>query len=245
MITVLIEKILHVSLIAPFILFSLKNRNPESLKILLVFVLYFVVNRCLLHLPFEYQNAWIIKGDWNWSGKIYAVLGSAVFLLVYRKFKMTDYYLTFKQERIFLKTGYIIIGILLLIGSIISFLYSPKMEWDWETILFQLTMPGIDEEIAFRGIMLGLLTKVLEPKIKVGRINIGNSAILITALLFGFAHGLFITESFNIELRLYPLIRTFIMGLIWGWITIKSGSILLALISHNLGNVSDKLIRMR
>ncbi|OFX18972.1 MAG: hypothetical protein A2041_11080 [Bacteroidetes bacterium GWA2_31_9b] len=245
MILVLLEKILHVSLIAPFILFSMKNRNPESLKIVLVFVLYFIVNGCLLHLPFEYQSTWIIKGDWNWSGKIYAILGSVIFLLVYRKFKLADYYLTFKQERVFLKKGYIIIGILLLIGSIMSFIFSTKMEWDWETILFQLTLPGIDEEIAYRGIMLGLLTKVLKPQIKVGKINIGNFAILITALLFGFTHGLLITESFNIELRLYPLIRTFIMGLIWGWITIKSGSILLALISHNLGNVSDKLIRMR
>lgn len=245
MILVVIEKILHVSLIAPFILLSMKNRNKESLKILLVFVLYFIVNGCLLHLPFEYQTTLIFKGDWNWSGKIYAILGSVVFLLVYRKFKMTDYYLTFKQERIFFKKGCIIIGILLLIGSITSFLFSTKVGWDWETILFQLTMPGIDEEIAYRGIMLGLLSKVLKSKNEIGKINLGNSAILITALLFGFAHGILITESFNIELRLYPLIRTFIMGLIWGWLTIKSGSILLALISHNLGNVSDKLIRMR
>jgi membrane protease YdiL (CAAX protease family) len=34
-------------------------------------------------------------------------------------------------------------------------------------------------------------------------------------------------------------------GLIWGWITIRSGSILLALISHNLGNGMGNIIRMR
>jgi membrane protease YdiL (CAAX protease family) len=76
-------------------------------------------------------------------------------------------------------------------------------------------------------------------------LSIGNPSILITAILFGFAHAFFLSESYGVDFRVYPFIRTMVLGLIWDWITIKSRSILLALISHNLGNVGDKLIRMR
>ncbi|WP_409014428.1 type II CAAX prenyl endopeptidase Rce1 family protein [Algoriphagus sp. 4150] len=45
--------------------------------------------------------------------------------------------------------------------------------------------------------------------------------------------------------KFQPFFWSFLYGLIWGWITIKSGSILLALISHNLSNGIGNLIRMR
>jgi membrane protease YdiL (CAAX protease family) len=103
-------------------------------------------------------------------------------------------------------------------------------------------MPGIDEEIAFRGIMLGLLTKMLRPNPK---FTFFHPAILVTGLLFGLAHGLLLTKSFELSFKSGPFISTMILGMIWGWMTMKSGSILLALISHNLGNVTNKLIQMR
>lgn len=245
MIRILAENILQLMIVSPIVFLSLKKRNLETLKILLVFTIYFLVRICLLHLPFEYSQTNFINGNWNWSGKIFAILSSMLLLLVYRKFKLKDYYLTVKQNQIFIKQGIIIVGLLLLVGSIMSFFLSTPKEWNLETILFQLSMPGIDEEIAYRGIMLGLLTKILKPEIKLYKLSIGNPSILITAVLFGLAHGFFLTDSYGINFKVYPFIITTIKGLIWGWITIKSGSILLALISHNLGNLTDKLIRMR
>ncbi|WP_414601181.1 type II CAAX prenyl endopeptidase Rce1 family protein [Algoriphagus sp. NG3] len=54
-----------------------------------------------------------------------------------------------------------------------------------------------------------------------------------------------ITESYELVFHLAPFLWSSFYGLIWGWITIKSGSILLALISHNLGNGVGMLIKMR
>ncbi|MFD0994257.1 CPBP family intramembrane glutamic endopeptidase, partial [Tenacibaculum geojense] len=121
-----------------------------------------------------------------------------------------------------------------------NWIYNTPKEWNTETILFQLTMPGIDEEIAFRGIMLGLLTKILKPSSR----TIFHPAILVTALLFGMAHGLFFNNSYELTFKSFPFFNTLILGIVWAWITMKSGSILLALISHNLGNVTNKLISM-
>lgn len=245
MINAFIENILQLIIVSPLVFISLNKRDKETLKVLLVFIVYFLVRISLLHLPIEYNQTNFINGNWNWSGKIFAILSSILFLLVYRKFKLKDYYLTFKQNQIFIKKGVLIIGLLLLIGSIMSFFLSTPQEWDIETILFQLTMPGLDEEIAYRGLMLGLLTKILKSEIRLFKLSIGNPSILITAVLFGFAHGFFLTDSYGINFKIFPFIITMVKGFIWGWITIKSGSIIFALISHSLGNLTDKLIRMR
>ncbi len=106
-------------------------------------------------------------------------------------------------------------------------------------------MPGINEEIAFRGIMLGLLLKTLKDKILVFKIPFISPPILVTSILFGLAHGFSLSKSYEIEFYLEPFLRTTIYGIIWAWITIKSGSILLALLSHNLNNGVGKLITMR
>ena len=57
-----------------------------------------------------------------------------------------------------------------------------KSEFDIETLLFQLTIPGIDEEIMYRGVLLGLLMSCIKDK-RFFRNYIG---ILIIAILFGF-----------------------------------------------------------
>ena len=239
---VLIEHIIHLIIVLPIILLTLKNRKADTMKILLIFMVFFLVNSILLNLPLEYKELRIINGKWNWTGKIFAIFGSFVFLLLYRKYDLKDYYLTLNQNKPFLKKGILIITIILLVEFVMNFIYNPPEKWNTETILFQLTMPGIDEEIAYRGIMLGLLTKILNPFFTK---TFFHPAILVTGILFGLAHGLFLTNSFELSFKSSPFFFTMILGIIWSWITIKSGSILLALISHNLGNVSGKLISMR
>lgn len=216
----------------------MKNRKPEGFKVLLVFALFFLCNGILLYLPLEFKELRIFNGKWNWSGKIFAIVGAIIFLLIYRKFSLKDYYLTFKQDKKFLKKGIIIISAILFIQSILDWMYGPPKAWNTETILYQLTMPGFNEEIAFRGIMLGLLAKILKSN------AIIHPAIVITALLFGMAHGLFLNNSYELIFNSSPFFNTMILGLIWAWITMKTGSIVLALISHNLGNVMSKLIGM-
>ena len=240
MINAILEPTIHLIIVLPIILLTLKSKKKESLKILLAFSIFFLLNSTLLFLPLKFEELRIIGGNWNWNGKIFAILGSIIFLLLYRKFELKDYHLTFNQNKEFLKEGVIIISVLLIIQTVLGLIYKSPKEWNAETFLFQLTMPGIDEEIAFRGIMLGLLTKILKPTSK----TLFHPAIIITSLLFGMAHGLFLNESYELTFNSYPFFTTLIHGMIWGFVTIKSGSILLALVSHNIGNVTNQLISM-
>ena len=240
MVKIIAEHLLHLIIVLPILLLALKNRKTETFKIVLIFSIFYLVNGILLYLPLEFEQLRFFTGKWNWTGKIFALLGSILFLVVYKKFDLKDYHLTFKQDKRFLKKGVFIVLLILFLQSIYTYIFNTPKECNYETILFQLTLPGIDEEIAFRGIMLGLLMKITKSDFKY---NI-HPAILITALLFGMTHGLVLNNSFEIIFKSFPFFNTMILGMIWAWITLKSRSILLALMSHNLGNVTIALISM-
>lgn len=235
-----VELALHLAIVLPLILLTLTDWKRETLKILAVFALYFLMHGLLLYLPTEFESLRLTNGNWNWSGKIYAILGSLLFLSIYRKFALRDYFLTLRQDNDFLKHGLTAILIILIVKGVFNFLYLSPTEWDLESLLFQATMPGLDEEIAFRGIMLGLLTKILKP----ARRPLFHPAIYVTALLFGMAHGLYLNDSFELSYNISSLLITALLGVAWAWMTLKSGSILLALVSHNLGNVASQVISM-
>jgi membrane protease YdiL (CAAX protease family) len=238
---IIAENFLKLIIVSPIIIFTLKNKKLETLKVLSAFVIFFLINQISINLPFISSELQISNwnSNWNWVGKIYTIIGSILFLIFYRKYPLKDYFLTFKQENKFFKKGVLIIISLLILKTTLMF-FAPTKLLNWETLFYQFSMPGIEEEIAYRGIMLGLLTKILKCKNL-----ILNSSVWITAILFGFAHGLSLSKEFSIIFNIQPFLITMFHGLIWGWITIRSGSILLALISHNLGNGMGNIIRMR
>ncbi len=229
---------LHLVIVLPIILFSLKDWKIETLKVLLIFSFFYMLNGLLLCLPLEVPSLDIFGGSVNWTGKLFAITGILLFLIFYRKYNLKEYFLTIKQNKTFLKKGIAILLIILTGQIIIAFLFEPKRTLDFNYLNYEFFLPGIHEEIAYRGIMLGLLTKILNEKIK-----FLNPSILVTALLFGFAHGLFV-KNFGIEFDFNYFFMTFSFGIVWGWITLRTGSVLLAIISHNFGNGFRTLIRM-
>ena len=113
-------------------------------------------------------------------------------------------------------------------------------KFNLETLAFQISLPGIDEEIMFRGILLGLLATSLKDKISF----LGNPSVLLTAILFGFMHALTLNKDYSINFEPIYFIQTGFAGYVWGWITIKSRSILLAIVSHNFSNFFGTLSTM-
>lgn len=83
-------------------------------------------------------------------------------------------------------------------------------------------IPPLTEEFAFRGIILGKLRKF------------GDSfAILMSAFLFGLLHGNIVQIPF-----------AFIIGIVFGFITIKTSSLIPAMITHFLVNCSSVIVSL-
>lgn len=174
--------------------------------------------------------------DWEVRG---IFLGLFTYIMLRDKLKPFNF-LRFRQNPKDLLKTLIVVFIMTCI-SFFSYFDSAR-EFDCETLLFQLTMPGFDEEILFRAILLGLLLTCLNDKIKIGKLTLGNPSVLITGLLFGLVHGLHFNNNFEFEF--YPFFVSSIYGYVWGWVTIKSKSILLPIVSHNLTNFLNSILRM-
>ena len=102
-------------------------------------------------------------------------------------------------------------------------------------------MPAIVEEIAYRGIMMTILSSFLTKNIQWGKTTFGGS-VLITSVLFGLWHGLTITSDFQIEMAWFPLIFTGLIGVLLGIVRERTGSLLVPVLLHLIINVVPNLI---
>jgi len=98
----------------------------------------------------------------------------------------------------------------------------PPRSWG---ILFSL--PSIFEEIAFRGVILVLFTRFFsKPK-----------AIFLSAISFGAYHLLGVIGGLDPTWAAGQAIWAAILGVFYGYITLKTGSLLPAILVHYLGNL--------
>lgn len=236
---ILFETLLQIGIIIPFTILLMEKRSIINFRRILIFTFCYISYQIVLVLPTMNENLDFIKSSWNWEGKIFGILWGVISFFLFRKYFAENNYFTLKQDKTGLKkalTG--AIGIVLL-STVVWFILG-KSDFNIETLAFQLTVPGIDEEIMFRGILLGLLMTTLKNKVPF----LGNPSVLLTAVLFGFMHSLTLGKNYSVNFDPMYFFQTGLAGYVWGWITIKSRSILLAILSHNFSNFFGTLSTM-
>ncbi len=86
----------------------------------------------------------------------------------------------------------------------------------WMSVIFLMALvPAICEELAFRGFIFGGLVR------QRGRLR----AVIVTALMFGISHGV-----------LQQSIAATMMGLLLGWVALRTGSVLPCILVHFTNN---------
>jgi membrane protease YdiL (CAAX protease family) len=105
-----------------------------------------------------------------------------------------------------------------------------------ETILFQATMPGIAEEIVFRGILLALLNKVFAMRWTLFGVRLGWGAI-ISSILFGLLHGFYIDNAWSLHFITIGILRTAFDGFFLALVKERTKSLLPGIIIHNVLDV--------
>ncbi|WP_353101580.1 CPBP family intramembrane glutamic endopeptidase [Myroides odoratus] len=239
MIKVLFEATLQVIIVIPIAFIFLKEKSILNYKRLLVFALIFVLYQYLIFLPKFNSNFDLIKNNWNWSGKFLGIIYGIIAYSLFKKYFKENNFFTIKQNIGNLKPALIgAFGIVLM--SMIPWSISAKSAFNIETLAFQISLPGIDEEIIFRGILLGLLATALKERFPCSV----SPAIMLTAFLFGLTHSLSLNDDYLIDFKPLYFTYTVFTGYVWGWITIKSRSILLAILSHNISNFFITVLTM-
>ncbi len=185
---------------------------------------------------------WFGELAWNWDGKIAAVFVSisvlTVFSLFRRKVNFRDAGLTTRQSPGSALPAAIVT--LLLVGLTVGLeiVAADGADTSLERLLFQATMPGLDEEIYFRGVLLLVMSlSVRSTGIRLGGAPINWAGLLVT-LLFGLGHSLFWQDG-AMGFSLVFFVYTGILGFGLLWLRERTGSILFPLFAHNLINFSS------
>lgn len=233
----LLTPLLHLAVILPLLLIFMKERTRENyLRVVSIVVCYFIYYFAVT-LQYHFDCFNIINGSWNWDGKIYGIIcGIAAYFIFRRQFADNNFF-TLKQNKEGLKSALkVVIAILsiAILGGIVN-----DNDFNLETLFFQISMPGIDEEIMYRGVLLGMMCSALRAGSKAWR----SPAIIINAILFGLVHALTLSDG-TPQFNTVNFIWTGILGYSFGYITIKTRSFLIPMITHNLYNFALNLLSM-
>lgn len=194
----------------------------------LLFAAYIGMDDLMTVLP-RLVPALQLPGDWNWAGKLLS-LAFAVVVIAALRIDRRALGLTFDLKH--MRSSFVALLVLTSLSFSLGFIFDPGVP-DVETVAFQLLMPGLAEEIAYRGIAPALLLGQVHRKPAVD--GVPWVVVLITGIAFGLWHGIGYSDgalSFDVMSSVFPLVG----GIAYGWLRFRSGSVLLPILAHGLGN---------
>lgn len=217
----------------------LKEKSKDNYLRTLFFALIFIAYQIILVLPKLSNRFDFIESNWNWEGKLFGIVLGIICYFIFRNYFTEHDFFTFRQNPENKKKTWIVaIAVIILMSSLYYFI--AQSEFDAETLAFQLTMPALDEEIMFRGVLLGLLLTALREKF----LFFGNPAVLLTAILFGFLHAFGLNKNFQVTFDLISFLHTGIGGYVFAWLALRSQSLILPILTHSLTNFFVALATM-
>jgi len=180
----------------------------------------------------------VLPGDLNWQGKGLALI-ALLAIAVHPLFGWQEVGLTLRQKPGSLRGCLPVAGLYLAIflGLALAFPNEPASA---EDLAFQLTMPGLEEELFYRGLLLFALNQALAGRVRLLGVEWGWGAAL-SSIAFGLAHAFSYGDgSWSFE----PLYFALTAGpaMLAVWLRELSGSLLLPLIVHNAGNLIPHLL---
>jgi uncharacterized protein len=175
--------------------------------------------------------------DWNWAGKLAALIGTlAVMSLPAFGWKRCG--MTLDQGPRWGGAIVMFAGLTLLFFGLALSAADGKPD-DVETIAFQWTMPGLDEELFYRGTLLLALNEAFRARTNALGAPIGYGGVL-TSILFGLTHALGF-EAGAVDFDLMTFAMTGGPSILLLWIRERTGSLLLPVIAHNIANGASTL----
>ena len=180
----------------------------------------------------------LIGGEWNWQGKLLA-LGATLAIAALPSFGWRRSGLTLSQKPGSLKAAVPVAAHYCAFFVAIALAF-PDGGADAERIAFQLTMPGLEEEPFYRGILLFALDRAFTGRKRLLGVDWGWGAVL-SCFLFGMAHAFGFSDG-GFSFDSITMVLTAIPSFLAVWLRLRTGSVLLPIALHNFGNAIPVLI---
>jgi len=169
--------------------------------------------------------------DWAWTGKLLASAGLLA-VAALPGFGLRRSGVTLRQAP-GAGTAWGVFALLALAIFGAAFAYGDGPA-DIDTILFQWTMPGIEEELFYRGVLLLALHEALDGGNRRRFAGIGWGGVVSSAA-FGFGHALFWRDG-GLSFDAMAFALTAVPALLLVWFRVRTGSLVLPVLAHNVAN---------
>ncbi|MBP7500801.1 MAG: CPBP family intramembrane metalloprotease [Chryseobacterium sp.] len=242
----LFTPLIWILIIVPFIALAIFRSEKVNLKYLGLFVLYFLIDSYIQHLSKLYFDLDFLGLKFAWIGKILSLCFALIVVFsVSKKDREEIGFTTKTNSKSQMKSGILIFIVFLAFDFIFKMIWFPKDgDFDLEIFAFQMTMPGVTEELVFRGILFWLLDKAFEPKWDFKGVKFGWGFVIIT-ILFAEAHGVMLTENYEFKFDIITILYlTVISSLSVGILRKLSGNLIFPILGHNAINTMNAIIRI-
>lgn len=180
----------------------------------------------------------LIGGSWNWEGKLLA-LATTLAIAALPLFGWRRTGLTLAQARGSLRAALPVLALYCAFFVAIAVAF-PTDRPSGEDVAFQLTMPGLEEEPFYRGILLFALDRAFTGQVRFLGVDWGWGAVL-SCLLFGMAHAFGFSKG-HFSFDGLTMALTALPSLIAVWLRFRTGSLLLPVLAHNFGNTITTIV---
>lgn len=228
---------------APVVLLALAlqllGRGPIRWRYLAFAVIAFAIySAAVFWLPAVEGFPHVEGAQYNWSGKIAAIITTLVMMLVARRalpdVTRATLGLTLRQNKGSLLPAAIATAAMVALVIVLQMLAADGPSYDTETLLYQAIIPGIDEELLFRGLLLALLAGAFAQTARQWL----WAGIAVT-VVFAFGHAFFYAGGGS-QFDPVALAYVGILGALMMYIRLRTGSILIPILAHNLTNVVNR-----
>lgn len=226
-------------LLAAGAVLGLAQRKHFDWRWLLAAAALVLLNDFLLTRGYGMLPRLLPRTEWNWQGKILALLATLV-VAALPAFGWRVCGLTLKQAPGSLIRCIPVAAIycLIFVGLALAFPDGPQSR---ETVAFQLTMPGLEEEPFYRGALLFALDRAFTARVRFLGVEWGWGAAL-SCMLFGLAHALGYSHAGGFSFDPLTMALTGGPAVLGVWMRLRTGSVLLPVLLHNFGNSISLLI---
>ena len=209
-----------------------QNRRPYFA---LLFIIAYLVSRIVVPLP--HALGLHLGLDHNWVGH-FLMIGWVLIFLWIGPLRAKDIGLTLKQHSGTITPAIMVtIGIIAFKGIVAALLTEGRPnDIIVETLLFQITMPPLAQELVQTGILLTLMILALGGTInqKTDWDRVTYLAVIVTA----FSHGIIFALSYNggLQLNIMAFMIPFIGKVAYAWLRLYTGSLLFPILAFSISN---------
>ena len=174
---------------------------------------------------------------WNWGGKLCAIIVALAVLFLSPTLSPKQVGLTWRQRSGSIWPALFMMIAMCALDWIDASVSSVKVNLSSERLLFQAIMPGLDEELVFRGLVLTFFVRAFGEGPVLAGARFGVAEVMVT-LLFAAAHGLHVSQN-TLAVDWHVLAITGALGAGLMWLRRRTDSLVLPVIAHNLVNFGE------